>query len=400
MGDRPIEEMGYLTPLEYAKTPNIDSLVKDAMTGLVHPYKAGCTCGTDWGHLSLFGYDPAEFYTGRGSIEAYSAGLKLEKGDLAFRGNLASVNDDLVVLDRRAGRINDKEDIEQLIEAINGITINNYTLIIKSLTEHRLAVVLRGNDLPDKIADIDPGTAKEGEKVVDPTLGNQDLAVKTYWELMLKVHEILNNHEVNKRRIKEGKLAANFILTRGSGKAMVVEPFKDKYKDAKVAIIAGDATINGIGEMCGFDSYSDDSFTGGFDTNYEGKAKLANELLNEYDLVIVHIKGTDLAGHDNLPFKKAEIISKIDEMFGYWIKENQNKDIYYAMIADHSTPCLRRDHSQEPVPAFIYGKDVRKDEVERFGERYVAKGIINQYTGSSFIATIMDYLLLSKKYGA
>lgn len=404
LGDRPIPKMDGKTPLEYANTPTLDKLASEGMTGLVHPYKAGTRCGTDWGHLCLFGYDPADYYTGRGSIEAYSAGLKLKDGDVAFRGNLGTIDENGVVVDRRAGRIKEKEDIQQLIQAVEGIEIEGYSLHLKSLTEHRLAVVVRGKGLGGSIVDIDPGTACEGSKIVNPyneACGEENKkTAEMTWKLIHKVHEIWKSHPVNQKRIQEGKLPANAILVRGSGKAMVVPSFQSMYKGAKVAVIAGDDTIIGIGRMCGFDGYRKDSFTGGFDTDYLGKAQYAQELIEDYDLVIVHIKGTDLCGHDNLPFKKAEIVEEIDKMFAYWVKENDGKDIYYGMIADHSTPCARRDHSADPVPVFLVGNDVRKDEVLSYGERAVSKGILNQYTGSQYMATIMDYLCFSKKYGA
>ena len=132
LGDRPIEEMAGKTPLEYATTPTLDKLAASGMTGLVHPYKAGTRCGTDWGHLCLFGYDPMNYYTGRGSIEAYSAGMKLLEGDVAFRGNLGTVDDDFVVVDRRAGRIKENEDITELLDAVNGIEMEGYSLHIRS----------------------------------------------------------------------------------------------------------------------------------------------------------------------------------------------------------------------------------------------------------------------------
>ena len=404
LGDRPIEEMGYKTPLEYANHPTLDMLAASGMTGLVHPYKAGTRCGTDWGHICLFGYDPEKYYTGRGSVEAYSAGMTLQDGDVAFRGNLGTVDENYVVVDRRAGRIKEKEDIDQLVAAVNGIEIDGYQLLVTSLTEHRLAVVVRGAGLGGSISDVDPGTACEGMKIVDPkedAVGDDNYkTAEMLWKLLHKAYEIWKDHPVNQKRVAEGKLPANFILTRGSGKAMVLPPFTSMYKGAKVAVLAGDETITGIGRMCGFDGYSKETFTGGFDTDYQGKAELAQELLENYDLVIVHVKGTDLCGHDNLPFKKAEIVEKIDTMFAYWLEQNKDRDIYYGMIADHSTPCCRRDHSADPVPVFLTGKDVRKDDVTVYGERACSKGILNQYTGATFMATIMDYLWFSKKYGA
>lgn len=405
LGDRPIPEFEGKTPLEYAKTPVLDRLAADGMTGLVHPYRPGARCGTDWGHLCLFGYDPGEYYTGRGSIEAYSAGFTLEPGDVAFRGNFASIDENFRVVDRRAGRISEQEDISALLAEIDGLEVDGYRLLVKSLTEHRLAVVLRGEGLGGHIPDVDPGTACEGKPVVDPE--HMELETEAdartadiLWKCLQKVHTIWQNSPVNRKRIERGVLPANFILTRGSGKAMVVPPFTKRFPGAKVAVIAGDETITGIGRMCGFDAYTKPSFTGGFTTDYLGKAKLAEELLPAYDLVIVHVKGTDLCGHDNLPKEKARIIEDIDAMFEYWTTHEKEDSCYYAMIADHSTPCCRRDHSADPVPTFLSGPDVRVDETVVYGERSCRKGILNNYTGAEFMATIMDYLWFGKKFGA
>lgn len=407
LGDRPVKELGFKTPLEYANTPTLDRLVASGMAGLVHPYKAGTRCGTDWGHLSLFGYDPMEFYTGRGSIEAYSAGLTLQEGDVAFRGNFATIDENFSVIDRRAGRISDPAETNGLVAEVNGMEIDGYKLLLKPLTQHRLAVVIRGKGLGGKLPDTDPGTACEGSKVVNPAAEtnwkgtDEDRQTATMlWKFLSEIYRIWSESPINQKRVAEGKLPANFILTRGSGKAMVPPAFNETYPGAKVAVIAGDETITGIGRMCGFDGYCRDTFTGGFTTDYLGKAQMAMELLPNYDLVIVHVKGTDLCGHDNLPFEKVRIIEEVDRMFAYWLEQEGSENWYFAMTADHSTPCYRRDHSADPVPSFMAGPDVRTDSVKEYGERACAYGIINQYTGAQLMATMMDYLWFSKKYGA
>lgn len=403
LGDRPIERFGGRTPLEYADTPVMDYLCGRGMAGLVHPYRPGVRCGTDWGHLCLFGYDPEPFYTGRGSVEAYSAGLILHPGDVAFRGNFACVDSHLIVQDRRAGRISDREEIEGLLDAVSGLEEDGVRLLIKPLTEHRLALILRGEGLCGNVPDTDPGTAMEGFKVKEPVCSRTAEAQRTasiLWKMLMRIHEIWECHPINVKRAERGELPANFILTRGSGSAMVLPPFTDMFPGARVAVVAGDDTITGIGKMCGFDGYTEDGFTGGFDTDYMGKAELAVKLLVNYDLVIVHIKGTDLSGHDNLPLKKVEIIQKIDDMFRYWLEQNGIEQCYYAMTADHSTPCDLRDHSADPVPSLFAGPGVRFDDVSQYGERQCAKGLMNQYTGAQMMAVIMDYLGFNKKRGA
>ena len=401
LGDRPIAELNGLTPLEYANTPTMDLLCKEGMTGLVHPYRPGCRVGTDWGHICLFGYNPDEHYTGRGAVEAYSAGLEMKKGDVAFRGNLGTVDDDLVVIDRRAGRIKDKEDIKALIEAVDGYEIDGCTFKILSLTEHRVAVVMSGEDLDWHIVDTDPGTACEGSKMICPIQeNNYQKSAEALWKFQLHVKEVWDKHPVNIEREKKGLHKANFIITRGAAAAMVLPPIESIFSKVKVSVIAGDETITGIGKMCNFDYATDESFTGGFDTNYLGKAQKVLDELENHDLVIVHIKGTDLCGHDNEPLKKAKIVEQIDAMFTYWLTKIDKDNTYLALAADHSTPCHVRDHSADPVPAFLWGPNVRVDECTSCGERAIAKGIINGYTGAQFMSTIMDYLGHTKKYGA
>ena len=401
LGDRPVAELNHLTPLEYANTPTMDLLCKEGSTGLVHPYRPGCRVGTDWGHICLFGYNPDEYYTGRGAVEAFSAGLDMKKGDVAFRGNLGTVDNDLVVIDRRAGRINDKEDIKSLIEAVDGYEVDGCTFKILSLTEHRVAVVMSGEDLDWHLVDTDPGTACEGSKIVCP-INEEDpqKSAKALWKFLLHVKEVWDNHPVNKARVERGQLPANFIITRGAAAAMVLPPIEKLFPKVKVSVIAGDETITGIGKMCNFDYVTDESFTGGFETNYMGKAKKALEELENHDLVIVHIKGTDLCGHDNEPHKKAQIIEKIDEMYSYWMSNIDKDNTYLGLIADHSTPCHVRDHSADPVPTFLWGPHVRVDESTECGERAVAKGILNDYTGNQYMSTFMDFLGHTKKYGA
>lgn len=401
LGDRPIAELNHLTPLEYAKTPTMDLLCKEGSTGLVHPYRPGCRVGTDWGHICLFGYNPDDYYTGRGAVEAFSAGLDMKKGDVAFRGNLGTVDNDLVVLDRRAGRINDKEEIKSLIEAVDGYEVDGCKFKILSLTEHRVAVVMSGEGLDWHIVDTDPGTACEGSKIVCPiNESNVQKSAQALWKFQVYVKEVWDNHPVNKARVERGEHPANFIITRGAAAAMVLPPIESLFPKVKVSVIAGDETITGIGKMCNFDYVTDESYTGGFETNYLGKAQKALEELENHDLVIVHIKGTDLCGHDNEPLKKAAIVEKIDEMYKYWMSKIDKDNTYLALIADHSTPCHVRDHSADPVPTFLWGPNVRVDECTECGERAVSKGILNNYTGNQFMATIMDYLGHTKKYGA
>ena len=401
LGDRPIKELKNLTPLEYSNTPTMDFLCKEGVTGLIHPYSPGYRVGTDWGHICLFGYNPADYYTGRGAIEAYSAGLEMKKGDIAFRGNLGTVDNSLTVIDRRAGRIKEKEDIKTLIEAIDGYEIDGCKFRVHPLTEHRVAIVMSGDELDWHIIDTDPGTACEGSKIICPIQKEKyQKSAEILWKFLLHVKNIWDKHPINKKREEKGLYKANFIITRGAAAAMVLPPIESIFPKIKVSVIAGDETILGKGKMCNFDYVTDKSFTGGFETNYLGKAQKALEELENHDLVIVHIKGTDLCGHDNNPLKKVEIIEQIDKMYEYWLSKIDKENTYLALAADHSTPCHFKDHSSDPVPAFLYGPHLRVDKSISCGERMVAEGLLNGYTGSQFMRTIVDYLGYTRKYGA
>lgn len=404
LGDRPNPELNGMTPLESAETPNLDYLVSKGMCGNVYPIAPGIRVGTDVGHLHIFGYDSNKVYSGRGPLEAYSAGIKLMPGDVAFRGNFATVDDDYTVIDRRAGRI--RKGTKELAEAINGIILSDGTQVfVKELTEHRVAIVLRGNELSDKISCTDPGTAREGEKLIipsplDDTISAEKTA-KNLWEFTNRAYEILKDHPINKQRYAEGLNIANIVITRGAGQEKHIPSIKELY-NIKAACVAGDITVGGIAELVGMDYFSNDSFTGSFDTNLIGKADLAIKLLNEknYDWVVMHVKATDLAGHDNLPITKKDMIEKVDSSIGGILHKIDLNKCYITVTADHSTPCEARDHTGDGVPTIIAGGDVRKDSVKSAGESQFMSGSLNNLTANDIFMLQMDLLGFTDKVGS
>lgn len=403
MGDLPNPHLDGQTPLEYAHTPHMAYLASQGLFGNVHPVKAGVPVGTDVGHLAIFGYDPYEVYTGRGPIEAYGAGIEMKPGDIAFRGNFSTVDDDFVVLDRRAERIN--QGTHELAEAVDGIRLSNGTqVIVRALSAHRVAVVLRGDGLSEQVTTSDPGTAKEGSKVVLSTPLNDSLdaqiTAQLINELSEKFYAILTLHPVNHTRRKNQQAPANMILLRGVGKEIQAPKVTDKY-GINGACIAGDRTVLGIARMSGLDTFHQPSFTAGFDTDFKGKAQLAVEKLEQgYDWVVLHVKSPDLAGHDDLPHVKVKMAEKFDQMVGYILQHIELDDCYIGYTSDHSTPCSRRDHSGDPVPTFFAGVDVRKMELRGFGEKYLNHGSLNNLTAQEFFLTQMDYLGVNPKLGA
>ncbi|MDR5587348.1 MULTISPECIES: 2,3-bisphosphoglycerate-independent phosphoglycerate mutase [Clostridium] len=404
LGDRPNKELNGLTPLEKANTPNLDRLVSEGMCGNVHPIAPGIRVGTDVGHLEIFGYDSSKVYPGRGPLEAVSAGIEINDGDIAFRGNFGTIDENDIVIDRRAGRI--RKDTDLLAKSLNGMLLEDGTkVLVKELTDHRVAVVLRGEGLGKEIICTDPGTACEGEKLVIPTaIDKNDIksekTAKNLLEFTIKANKILKNHTVNLKRIEQGEKPANTILTRGVGQKKFMSKITEKF-GIKAVCIAGDKTVYGIANLAGMEKYTEDDFTANFDTRIDKKAEKAIEYINKgYDWVVVHVKATDLAGHDNLPMKKVEVIEKIDKMVGYVLDNIDKTKCYVSFTADHSTPCEARDHTGDGVPTIIWGEDVRKDEVKLTGEKYFNNGCLNNITASDIFMLQMDFMGFTKKRGA
>ncbi|EDS77542.1 2,3-bisphosphoglycerate-independent phosphoglycerate mutase [Clostridium botulinum C str. Eklund] len=404
LGDRPNPELKGLTPLESAETPNLDYLASRGMCGNVYPIAPGIRVGTDVGHLHIFGYDSNKVYSGRGPLEAYSAGIKLMPGDVAFRGNFGTIDEDYTVIDRRAGRI--RKGTKKLAEALNGLVLSDGTqVLVKELTEHRVAVVLRGNELSDKISCTDPGTAEEGAKLVIPSAlddtNNAEKTAKNLWEFTNRAYEILKEHPINKEREEQGLKVANVVITRGAGQENHIPSIKELYK-IKAACVAGDITVGGIAELVGMNYFSDDTFTGSFDTNLIGKVNLTLKLLNEdkYDWVVMHVKATDLAGHDNLPMAKKDMIEKVDKAIGIILKNIDLNKCYVSVTADHSTPCEARDHTGDGVPTIISGGDVRKDSIKSAGESQFTSGSLNNITANDVFMLQMDLLGFTEKVGS
>ena len=235
VGDRPCEILGGKTPLEYASTPNLDKLASVGTTGIMDVLGAGIPVGTDLGHMILFGYG-LEDYPGRGPIEAFGREIELQAGDVAFRSNFATVNDDLCVVDRRAGRI--RENTNQLAQALNGIEIDGIKVIFKEATEHRAVLILRGPGLSANITDTDPKIAGDdvSYKKCQSKDGKPDsiFTAEILNKFLLKANEILSDHPINKQRVSQGLLPANFILTRGAGIMPDLEKISDKIGRAHV----------------------------------------------------------------------------------------------------------------------------------------------------------------------
>ena len=380
LGDWPVAEFGGKTPLEAATTPNLDALAAESITGMLCSVGRGIAPGSDIAHLSLFGYAPETYYGGRGPIEASGVGIKLMGGDIAFRANLSTVGDNLEIIDRRAGRI---EDVSELTKALDGMMVDDVECIVKPGTAYRAVLVLRGKDLSEKISDIDPHGTESG--LTDcKALTPEPNAVRTATILnkfTKEAHKILSSHPLNEQRIKQGQPAANYLLTRGAGKYSQVPSIEEKWH-FKTACVAGGGLYKGIGAFLGMDVIPVEGANALASTNIEAKFKKAIELLNTYDFVFVHVKASDSLGEDGNFNGKKDFIEKIDKAAALF--RDISKDTLLVITGDHSTPCYRKAHSSDPVPIMFRGKNVLVDNITSFGERACAQGGMGIIEGRLF----------------
>ena len=398
MADRPIKELGYKTPLETAKTPNMDKMAKMGICGLMDPIKPGIRAGSDTSHISILGYDPYTVYTGRGPFEAAGVGVDVLPGDIAFRCNFSTADENGIITDRRAGRI--REGTDKIAETINSMELEEgVEVIFKESTGHRAVLVLRGEGLSDKISDADPKHEGKAPKEVVP-LEETAEARKTAELLNRFIQEsynVLKDHPVNLKRIEDGENPANIIIPRGAGAVPHVQPFGEKY-GLKPVCIAETGLIKGIGKIAGMDLVDIDGATGGIDTNLEN---IQNGILEtaskDYDFLLINVDGADEAGHDGQMEEKVKFIEKADSIVGEIMKL---EDVYFILTADHSTPISVMDHTGDPVPLVIKGPEVRVDDVEEFNERSVTRGGLCRIRGNNIMDILMDLMNRSTKFGA
>ncbi|MCK5548348.1 MAG: 2,3-bisphosphoglycerate-independent phosphoglycerate mutase [Thermoplasmata archaeon] len=395
LGDRAVKQLGFKTPLQVAKKENFDFFASDGKCGLMDVIAPGIRPGSDTAQLSIFGYNPYEVYTGRGPFEAAGVGIDLKHGDVAFRCNFATVDENMNVVDRRAGRIN--KGTEELASALDGMEIDGVQIIFKDAVEHRAVLVLRGEDLSGGLSDIDPhgeGPALESK----PLVKGAEKTASVLNRFVKKSHDILKDHEVNKERSVQCLPLANIVLPRGGGVVPKAKTFEELH-DMKAACVAGVTLIKGICRAVGMDVLDVKGATGTLETDMLAKAKAALQALKDYDFVYVNVKAPDICGHDGLVQEKVKVIERIDKMLGY-VKEHMPEDVCFVITADHSTPLTVGDHSGDPVPILIYGGDVRRDDVKHFDELSCAKGALGRIRGRELMPILMSITNRAHKFGS
>jgi len=366
LGDKPIPQLGNKTPLEAAKTPNLDSLAKNGICGQIMPFKFAWQKWpeSDTCHLALFGYDPQKYYLGRGPYEVAGIGMKMKGGDVALRANFATVKNELKIIDRRAERIN---DTLPLIKAISGQKIEGVSFLVKKSFGHRAGLILRGKNLSAKIIDADP---KEINKKVKKVVARDNskeakFTAQILNKFLLKSYQILKNHPLNKKRKSVGLLPANFLLVRGAGKFKKTPSFYQEYK-LKACCIAGGALYKGIAKILGMKLIKVKGATGLLNTNLHAKFQAVNNAIKKCDFIFCHIKAVDNLAEDGKSKEKKEFIEKIDRNIKT-LKKLKNTLI--VVTGDHSTCSLLKRHCTGPLPVLIYKEGIEGGRVSKFGEK-------------------------------
>lgn len=380
MADEPLDELGGRTPLEAARTVNMESLAKVSEIGMVRTVPAGMAPGSDTANLSVIGYDPKEYYTGRSPLEALSIGADMAPDDVSFRCNLVTLSEeeeryeDRHILDHSSGEISTEEAAELLEALSEGLKREGYTFYVG--TSYRHLLIQKKGKVIELTAPHDILTKQIGGYLPE------DGVLR---EMMVKSYDILKDHPVNKKRRTEGKNPANSAWFWGAGTRPALRSFEEK-NGVKGAMISAVDLLKGIAVGAGMDNIVVEGANGGLDTNYAGKAQAAVKALTEdgYDFVYVHIEAPDEMGHQGSFQDKITAIERIDEQIIGPVRtalEDAGTDFRMLILPDHPTPVRVRTHTSDPIPYLLYdsteyiaGMDTYSEKTGKQTGVFVEKG--------------------------
>jgi len=406
VGDLPHPDLAGKTPLEAATTKNMDMLAKNGIMGQVISVGKGIAPESDIAVFNMLGYKfQHSDYVGRGVIEAIGIGIDFKDGDLALRGNFATLDDEGKIIDRRAGRRIEREDVEKISKEIEKeikFSNPNTTVAVAPTVGHRVTVRLRSDKpLSSEISNTDPAYARvDGmgiakavsdfmkiEKCI-PLEQSEDAAnaANLVNEFTKQSLEIMKKSDVNKQRSQKNKKLLNSILLRDAGnKYPNVKPINDLHcmNFSCIVDMPVEIGISNILKMKAFNA-------GGL-TDYEEKAKVAAQAMKTENAIYVHLKGPDEFGHDGDAIGKMKNIEEIDErFFGTLLDHVDVSKIAIMISADHSTPSIHKGHSDDPVPLLISGNMIANDDTQRFTETEAKKGAIGLIDGVQVVKTGID----------
>jgi 2,3-bisphosphoglycerate-independent phosphoglycerate mutase len=413
LGDDPLDALGGQTPLEVARTPNLDGLARDGRNGYVTTVGEGIAPESDIAVFAILGYDPRKYHSGRGPLESVGAGLEVNDGDLAYRVNFATVErdgDGWAIVDRRVGRDLSSEEAHALADEVQkNVRLDGATFDFRATVGHRGVLVLRSSEwrLSAEVENSDPAYGREGSlgvaketfdnKVVHvtPISGHEDdpgaqRAAELTNNWLQASYKVLDSSEINAKRVRAGKMPGNFILTRDGGDHVPKLPsFKEKFGPefgcfVEMPVELGIARLMGMGVV--------EAPTGiPAPEQYEAWAKLALDAIEGYDGLYIHIKGPDVPAHDGDHDGKIASIEDIDSIFfGGLLGELDLGRTIVAVTADHSTSCARKAHTDGPVPLVVCGGNVSSDAVETYSETASRRGAIGHLLGPQIMPNVID----------
>ena len=408
VGDLPHPDIQNMTPLQAAETPNMDKLAKNGKMGEVISVGKGIAPESDIAVFNMLGYKFHHAdYAGRGVIEAIGTGIDFKDGDLALRGNFATLDDQDVIIDRRAGRHIEREDALAVSKEIEDeLKFSNpfSSVVVAPTIGHRVIVRIRDeHPLSPNVTNTDPAYSRVDGMGIAKAVGDflkierclpldetdtSKLSADLINEFTEKSLQILKNSETNKQRKAQGKKLLNSILLRDAGnKYPKVEKINNKFSMRFSCIVDMPVEI-GISNVLEMRAYN----AGGL-TDYEEKAKVAAKAMETENAIYVHLKGPDEFGHDGDAVGKTNNIAEIDKRFFGTLLENIDTSKVCVMIsADHSTPCINKGHSDDPVPVLISGDNISNDGSERFTEEFAKKGEIGLLEGAQVVSKAIDII--------
>ena len=413
VGDLPHPDLNGKTPLEAANTPILDKIASNGSIGEVISVGKGIAPESDIAVFNMLGYKfKHEGYAGRGVIESVGVGIDFKDGDLALRGNFSTLDDEAIIIDRRAGRHIEKEDadgvakeIEDKIEFSNPDT----SVVVSPTIGHRVIVRIRTDSkkLSSKITNTDPAYSNIGGMGVAKAVGdylkiekclpledNEDskFTANLVNEFSEQAIKILKESEINKKRKEQGKKQLSCILLRDAGnKVPNVVPINEKHEMQFSCIVDMPVEL-GIADILKMKTFE----AGGL-TDYEEKARVAAKAMETQNSIYVHLKGPDEFGHDGDAIGKMKNIEEIDQRFFKTLLENiDSSKVAIIISADHSTPCINKGHSDDPVPVVVSGDFVRNDGTTRMTEEQAKKGSIGLIQGAEVVPKSIE-LIKSQK---
>ena len=408
VGDLPHPDINNKTPLDSAKTPNLDLLTKNGKMGQVISVGKGIAPESDIAVFNMLGYKFHHAdYAGRGVIEAIGIGIDFKDGDLALRGNFATLDEKYIIVDRRAGRNIEKEDATGIAKEIEeNIKFSNplVSVVVAPTIGHRVVIRIRDEQsLSANISNTDPAYARVDGMGIAKAVGDflkierclplddTDSSLLTsglvneFTEQSLK---IMKESTINKKRNAENKKLLNSILLRDAGNKIPNEQYINEKYSIKFSCIVDMPVEIGISNILQMKAFS----AGGL-TDYEEKAKVAAKALDTENAIYVHLKGPDEFGHDGDAIGKMKNIEEIDERFFGTLLENIDKqNVVVVISADHSTPCINKGHSADPVPLLVSGNKIKNDKTERFTESNSKNGEIGLLEGAQVINTVLNII--------